>query len=151
MGVKKRGLTTSNAANARWGNKLRNNPYKVPTSHANNRRNILKNAWLENQLRRIRNFDRCRIKGNRIISLQHLGKILKIINEHTRACGGVCVLVDEESRGLGSKVQFMCEKCLKTYHYLLSPKMVGLKGTKGMRSIVVMCVVQLQLVRALVG
>ena len=24
----------------------------------------------------------------------------------------------------------LCEKCLKTYHFLLSPKMVGLKGYK---------------------
>ena len=43
-----------------------------------------------------------------------MGRILKIMNEHTRACGGVCVLADEERCGLGSKVQFMCEKSLKT-------------------------------------
>ena len=85
MGVQKRKLAASNAANARWGNKLRNNPYKAPTSHTDSRSNILKNAWLENQLQRKRNFDRYRMKGNRIISLQHLGEIVKTTNEHTTA------------------------------------------------------------------
>ena len=69
MGVKKRKLAASNAANDRWGNKLKNNPYKALINHINGRSNILKNAWLENQLRRKRNFDRYRLKGNRIISL----------------------------------------------------------------------------------
>ena len=55
----------------------------------------------------MRNFDRYRMKGNRIISLQHLGKIVKTANEHTHAYGGVCVLVYEERSGLGSKVQFV--------------------------------------------
>ena len=33
-------------------------------------------------------------------------------------------------KDLGNKVEFMCEKCLKPYHFLLSLKMVGLKGYK---------------------
>ena len=70
------------------------------------------------------------MKRNRIIPLQHLGEIVKTANENTRACGGVCALVDGGRCGLGSKVQFMCEICLKTYHFLLIPKMVGLKGYK---------------------
>ena len=34
---------------------------------------------------------------------------METTNEHTRACGSVSVLVDEERRGLRSKVQFMCK------------------------------------------
>ena len=63
------------------------------------------NQWIRNQLCGKRRLDWYRLRRNRIISLQHLGEMVKATSKHTRSRGGVYVLVDQEKDGFGSKIK----------------------------------------------
>ena len=124
MRTKKRSGVARYPANQNWGNKVKKDQFKSPVSRITSKK-LRGNPRIKNQLCGKRRLDRYRLRGNRIISLQHLGEIVKTTSEHTRSCAGLLVLVDEERDGFGSKINFFCKKCLSSYQFLLSLKVPG--------------------------
>ena len=84
-----------------------------------------KNAKLA---RRYRTLDRYFMKGNKLISLQHLRSIIQITSKHLRQCLGTCDLTDKIRSDLGSTIVVKCDKCNRSWKFLLTPKIKGSKG-----------------------
>ena len=68
------------------------------------------------------------MKGSRLISLQHLRSIIQITSKHSRQCLGKCDLTDKIRSGLESTIVVTCDKCNRSWKFLLTSKIKGLKG-----------------------
>ena len=110
MGLTKKRKKALKAINARWGRSA-GDSYKSTVSQVISRK-LRHSIWLKHQFHRKRRADRYHMRGIGIISIQHLGELVRKTSEHTKSCGGICFPVDEERCGLGSKTKFVCDKCL---------------------------------------
>ena len=68
------------------------------------------------------------MKGNMVISLQHMRNIIEITSKQLRQCLGRCDLTDEIGSGLRITIVVICDKCNRPWKFLLISKIKGSKG-----------------------